>query len=203
MEDINKLWKEISEKAAPVPAESPVFMPTAQNVFEEMLRKVRYKLGFIYVFAAIYGGWMLWNWLSGGNPETTWLLLIMVVFTVWNLLLILPAYLRMKKHSAVKTGTIRETLAFYYDNLRLLIRYENRISAVFIPLAAMMGFSYAIIDTKGSVSYIFERPWLLITMIVTGVVIGALGILLAIWMNKVTFGKYLAYLKENLEGLER
>ena len=62
MEELDKLWREISEKTKQVesegrPLQTNDFLPTAQNMFAEMLRKVKYKLWFIYGFVGLYGVW--------------------------------------------------------------------------------------------------------------------------------------------------
>jgi len=203
MEDIEKLWREINmqTEAGEQPAE-PVFMPSAQNMFAEMVRKVRHKLWFIYAFTAAFGGWLLWNMLFGQSRDTTYLLLAMFLFSLANLWLVLPSYLRMKKKSVSMSGTFRETLQFYHQQLTTIIRQENRMATFFTPFSAMIGFAYAIIDDKGSIQFILDRNWLLLTMVITGIVVGALGAWMAVWMNRVAFGKYLAYLKENLRQME-
>ena len=203
MEDIEKLWREINAQteAGEQPAE-PVFMPSAQNMFAEMLRKVRYKLWFIYAFTVAFGGWLLWNMLFGQSREVSYLLLAMFLFSLVNLWLVLPSYLRMKKKSLFMSGTFRETLQLYHQQLTTIIRQENSMATFFTPFSAMLGFAYAIIEDKGSFQFILDRTWLLLTMIVTGLVVGALGAWMAVWMNRVAFGKYLAYLEGNLRELE-
>ncbi len=203
MEDIEKLWREINmqTEAGEQPGK-PVFMPSAQNMFAEMVRKVRHKLWFIYAFTAAFGGWLLWNMLFGQSRDTTYLLLAMFLFSLANLWLVLPSYLRMKKKSVSMSGTFRETLQFYHQQLTTIIRQENRMATFFTPFSAMIGFAYAIIEEKGSIQFILDRNWLLLTMVITGIVVGALGAWMAVWMNRVAFGKYLAYLKENLRQME-
>lgn len=203
MEDIEKLWQEINTQteADRSPA-APVFLPSAQNMFAEMVRKVRYKIWFVYAFALGFGGWMLQNMLFGNNREVTYLLMAMFLFALLNVWVILPSFLRMKKQSVSMSGTFRETLEFYHTQLSTIIRQENRLAAIFTPFAAMLGFSYAIIEEKGSMSYIFGNNWLLLTMIGICTLMGALGAWLVVWMNRVAFGKYLAYLRENLRNLD-
>lgn len=206
MDKIENLWREINERSgqeSPVPAmpSTTDFQPSAQNMLGEMLRKVRYKLWFIYASVAAFGAWLIRHLAVGGSREVTFLILGMFLFGLLNISLVLPSYLRMKRQSGLMSGTFRETIEFYYQQLRRIIRQENLVAAVFAPLAAMLGFSYAIIEETGSVAFIFERPWLVAVMIITGLITGALGAWMAVWMNRSAFGKYLRYLKENLERL--
>lgn len=169
-------------------------------MFAEMLRKVKYKLWFIYGFVGLYG---VWAFLAvDSNREIALIVAAMFLFGLLNLWLVLPGYLRMKKHAGLMSSTSRDVLTFYYRELRAIIRQENLMAAIFTPIAAMLGFSFAIIEEKGSFMFIWERNWLLVTMLVTGLLVGALGAWAAVWLNRVAFGKYLAYLKENLEQLK-
>ena len=205
MEELDKLWREISEKTKQVESEGrPLptndFLPTARNMFAEMLRKVKYKLWFIYGFVGLYG---VWAFLAvDSNREIALIVAAMFLFGLLNLWLVLPGYLRMKKHAGLMSSTSRDVLTFYYRELRAIIRQENLMAAIFTPIAAMLGFSFAIIEEKGSFMFIWERTWLLVAMLVTGLLVGALGACAAVWLNRVAFGKYLAYLKENLEQLK-
>ncbi len=205
MEELDKLWREISEKtghAEPENQPSPTseFSPSAQNIFAEMLRKVKYKLRFIYGFIVLYGVWAFFA--VDSNREIALIVAVMFLFVLLNLGLVLPGYLRMKKHAGLMSSTSREVLTFYYRELRTIIRQENLMAAIFTPIAAMMGFSFAIIEEKGSFMFIWERSWLLLTMVANGLIVGALGAWITVWLNRVAFGKYLAYLKENLARLE-
>ena len=205
MEELDKLWREISEKTKQAASGNPPpptndFLPTAQNMFAEMLRKVKYKLWFIYGFIVLYGVWAFFA--VDVNREIALIVAAMFLFGLLNLWLVLPGYLRMKKHAGLMSGTSQEVLTFYHRELRTLIRQENLIAAIFTPIAAMLGFSFAIIEEKGSFLFIWERGWLLAIMLVTGLIVGALGAWMAVWLNRVAFGKYLAYLKENLARLE-
>lgn len=205
MEELDKLWREISEKTKQAESENqPLptsdFLPSAQNMFAEMLRKVKYKLWFIYGFIVLYGVWAFYA--VDSNREIALIVAAMFLFGLINLWLVLPGYLKMKKHAGLMSSTSREVLTFYYRELRTIIRQENLMAAIFTPIAAMLGFSFAIIEEKGSFMFIWERGWLLLTMFVTGLIVGALGAWMAVWLNRVAFGKYLAYLKENLARLE-
>lgn len=204
MNDIEKLWKEINAQAEAEPASTapPVFLPTAQNMFDAMVRKVRTKLRIIYAFSLIYGGWMLENILHGKSREVTYLLLVMFLFGLLNLALVLPSFNRMKKQSATMSGTFRETLQFYHLQLTTIIRQENRLAAAFTPSAALMGFFYGFIQAKGSISFIFESHLRILFLILFCLLMGVLGTWLTRWLNRVGFGKYLGYLEENLRNLD-
>lgn len=205
MDELNKLWREISDKnwrteldEAP-PLERP-FSPTSQNMMAEMTRKVLYKVWFIIGFILLYGVWAVIA--IDGNREIMLLIAAMLLFGLFNLWLVLPPYLRMKKQVGLMSGNLKEVLHFYHEQLHGIVRRENIIGGVFTPIAAMLGFSFAIIEEKGSFLFIWERPWLLATMLVTGLLVGALGAWMTVWLNRKAFGKYLNYLKENLKQLE-
>ncbi len=199
MSDLNKLWQEISDKTAPPDSPERIdIQRVSHNALATIRTRTRWKLYFIYLFLAAYALMFIWfdNWESRAIVGT------MILFGLANLWLVLPTYLKMKKQDLLMSSPLREVLQFYHDRLSTMLRQENRIGAWFTPFAAMLGFMWAFVEKRGTATEIFADWRLLLIMVATGLILAPLGAWATRWMNKVAFGKYLNYLKENLEQLE-
>jgi hypothetical protein len=200
MSDLNKLWQEISDKTAPPDSPERIdIRPVSHNALATIRTRTRWKLYFIYFFLAVY---IVMFFKLGVNWESRAIFGTMILFALANLWLVLRPYLQMKKQDLLMSSSLREVLQFYHDRLDTMLRQENRIGAWFTPFAAMLGFMLAFVEEKGTATVIFTDWRLLLIMVVTGLILAPLGAWATRWMNKVAFGKYLNYLKENLEQLE-
>lgn len=203
MSDLNKLWKEISEKTTlpeqAISAEQTDFQATPLNVLATIRTRTQWKLYFIYFFLAAH--LVLFFWL-GTNWESRAIFGALILFGLINLGLVLPPYLQMKKQDLLMSGSSREVLQFYHDRLNAMLRQENLMGALFTPVAAMLGFLWAFVEKEGSATIVFSNWRLLLAMFATAIVIAPFGAWATKWMNKVAFEQYLNYLKENLERLK-
>lgn len=203
MEELDQLWREISEKTGrdrfSTPKATDGFSPSSLNLLKIIRQRTRWKLYFIYLFIAAYLGALIW---VAENWESRLVFAAMTGFALVNLWLVQRPYARMKKQDLLMSGSSREVIQHYYDCLDTMLRQENFIGALFTPPAAMLGFLFAIIEEKGSAAVVFSDWRLLLLMLVVATLLVPFGAWLTRSMNKVAFGKYLDHLKENLDQLD-
>ena len=203
MDELNKLWTEISEKTGrdlpDVPESGNGFPPSASNMLATIRQRTRWKLYFIVFFMAAYLFGFFW-W--GQNPESCAIFGAMSLFGALNLWLVLRPYLKMRQSDALMSCSSREVLQSYHDQLESMLRQENLLGALFTPLAAMLGFMLPFVEKDGTAAGIFSDWRLLVIMLGFAVLVTPLGAWSTRWMNKVAFGKYLQYLKDTLGQLD-
>ena len=203
MEELDQLWREISEKTGrdrlSAPTAAGGFSPSSLNLLKTIRQRTRWKLYFIYLFLAAYLGAFIW---VAQNWESRLVFGAMTGFALVNLWLVQRPYARMKKQDLLMSGSSRVVIQYYYDCLDTMLRQENFIGALFTPPAAMLGFLFAFIEEKGSAAIVFSDWRLLSIMLVLATLLAPFGAWLTRYLNKVAFGKYLDHLKENLADLK-
>lgn len=202
MDELNKLWTEISEKTGrdlpDVPESGNRFPPTASNMLATIRQRTRWKLYFIVFFMAIYLFGFFW-WAQ--NAESCAIFGVMLLFGALNLWLVLRPYLKMRQSDALMSCSSKEVLQSYHDQLESMLRQENLLGALFTPLAAMLGFMLPFVENDGTAARIFSDWRLLGIMCGFAILVTPLGAWSTRRMNKAAFGKYLQYLKETLQQL--
>lgn len=202
MDELNKLWTEISEKTGrdlpDVPESENGFPPTASNMLATIRQRTRWKLYFIVFFLIIYLIGFFW-W--GQNPESCAIFGAMLLFGVLNLWLVLRPYLKMKQSDALMSNSSREVLQSYHDQLESMLRQENLLGALLTPLAAMLGFLLPFVEMDGTAARVFDDWRLLGIMLGFAILITPAGAWSTRRLNKIAFGKYLQYLKDTLGQL--
>ena len=203
MSDLNKLWKEISDKSAlldqaPLEREGRL-QPSPFNLLRAIQTRNRLKVYLLYAYLIAC---VVLLFFLESNWESYSILGTMFLFGLVNLWLVLPAYLAMKRQNSLMSGSSLEVLKFYHGKLQTMIRRENLIGAIFAPFASMLGFLWAFIEKKGTAAGIFSDGRLLAIMLGMAVIITPLGAWMVVWMNRKAFGKYLDYLEENIAQLK-
>ena len=203
MADWNKLWQEISDKTAqsgerePLPAGAD-FRSAPHNLPADILRRTRLKLALIWIYLFAGLALLFWFW---GQAELRLIVLIMLGFGLVNLWLVWPPYRQMKRRQLLMSEVSVEVLEFYHRSLQTMLTRENWIGALFAPFSAMLGFMWSFIEQEGTARRVFSDWRLLAVMLATAALIAPFAAWAVQWMNRKSFGAYLAHLKSSLDAL--
>jgi hypothetical protein len=96
---------------------------------------------------------------------------------------------------------IKSTLKNIYDSTTRMLAFQRK-SAIFIyPICGTAGFLMGLSVEKDALTLI-QRPSIFIALIVTLIILTPLAHLLAKWLEKVSYNKYLSQLRDIIQQLE-
>jgi len=155
------------------------------------------KLTFIVVFTFIF----LYIGIKIKEPLVSGLQFFMagVYFTAF--FLFLSQNKRIKAGIPMDEGLLTN-LKNYHAFVSKVLRQEERIALFIYPVALTAGFLLGF-TTQATLDEFFESRTAIILLIACWIVLTPLSHLLARWMNKVSFGKYLNELESHIAELEK
>ena len=130
------------------------------------------------------------------------ILALMILFSVWAIWTALVQYKKLDNLSHAETPVLTK-LKYQYGSLINWMRTQEKIGLFFYPLSAMGGFLLGGAEGSGKpISVLLSHPAFLWTMVIAGLLAIPACYYLAKWMFKLSFGKLLNQLKQNIEALE-
>ena len=195
--DIEKAWK---ESAAEISISRNEIKKSLRQRPESVLRKLRNQLFIKLLFTILFT--ILYIILVIAYQD----LLVRILFGVLIILHIVGIVYFTKQWQRLKAEVlmdqaILEVLKEYHRIITISLRYEHLIGLMLYPVAASAGFFLALTQEL-SWQEIMDSRMIWIVWFVTIVLLTPLSHLLAKWMNKVGFGKYLKKLEGHIEELE-
>lgn len=190
-------------------------MTMAEEIFEQLLQQKTFlhevsatplrklkrnlKIGIAYalVISMLYGVLIymfpLWQVQLG--------LIVVTAFNVW---IAYHSYQLVKKINAYDPSrNVLVTLRTVYSGFKEWFRQQYRMAALVYPVAAAAGYMLGgTIGSGLSIEEFFAKPfvgWALLGVII---VLVPLGLLLAKWMNRRAYGRYVDQLRETITALE-
>jgi len=127
------------------------------------------------------------------------LTLLLAAYIVGGILLY-QELIYLKKNIDMSENLL-EGLKTYHHRIKQVLKYEELTGLILYPFSLSAGFFIGLQAGDPSEPIMNERSdW--IALVIAMIVITPLAHLLARWMNKVAFGKYLKQLQKNIDELE-
>lgn len=116
-------------------------------------------------------------------------------------------FLFLSQNKRIKAGipmdeSLLINLKKYHAFVSKILRQEERIALFIYPVALTAGFLLGF-TSEASLNEFFKSRTAIVLLVVCWIILTPLSHLLARWMNKVSFGKYLAELEEHINQLEK
>jgi len=155
------------------------------------------KLAFIAVFTFVF----LYLGIKVKEPLVSGLQFFMAGVYFSAFFLFLSQNKKIKAGIPMDEGLLTN-LRNYHAFLSRVLKQEERIALFIYPVALTAGFLLGF-TTEADLDQFFESRTAIILLIACWIVLTPLSHLLAVWMNKVSFGKYLAELEAHISELEK
>lgn len=127
---------------------------------------------------------------------------VMVFMSVLLLVGVFVHYRKLPDHLDMSQGML-PLLKAYHALVRRALRFEERVGAMFVipapAFGALLGLSYG---SGKPLGVLLSNPFVIGVLLLLMAIIGPLGVWMTIWMNRITFGKYLDKLQSNIKALE-
>lgn len=200
--DLKKTWDKLQEQHLSISVlDEATILRAIHQKSHGPIRKIRngftIKLGFIGFFAVmfIYIGVMVEETLVSGLQ----FFMSGVYFSAF--FLFVSHYKRIRAGIPMDEGLLPH-LNNYHQFVTRILRQEEKIALFVYPVALTAGFLLGF-TSAATLEEFFNSKWAIVLLVACWIVLTPLSHLLAQWMNKVSFGKYLSELEEHIRELER
>lgn len=96
---------------------------------------------------------------------------------------------------------LQQTMSTIYQNVTTALRFQRRAFLFVYPVAASAGFLLGFATQKDP-SRVIQETWLLAVMVGLSIALTPIGYWLGTWLEKHSYGKYCAQLKDLITQLE-
>ena len=202
MDELKEMWKAI---------ESDRFsngIPTKENIVLDQLRpnnqieKLRFyikvKLGFTIGIAVLF---TIIIPLLGYWPTQILLATLTIAYIVGG-------YMLYKEYQVLKQGLdptldLKHALYQYLSRVKFILRTEERLVFYLLPISLSAGFLFGAWLGSGYDDQHLSAVSFWLTLAAAMTVLMPISHWLGKWMNRVTFGKLIKQIEENIQELER
>lgn len=196
--ELREIWKKLeTEKLEVVRATSLAeWPPKSKHPVRKLERAFLAGLVFIVIFELVFCS-LLWFF---EHPLVRLFLVLVIIcyilFFIWNY----KVY-RVIRKGIDFGGNLKRTLNQIYNDVNASLRFQRKAALFIYPIAASAGFLIGFATQKDP-SVMMDKPWIILVMVTTAIVLTPAGYYLAKWMEKVSYGKYCDQLKLLIDEMQ-
>jgi hypothetical protein len=197
--DLQQEWEnmgtEFTDHSAPYTVDYTSIRKESKGLFETLVKNLNHKMTWIRVISipVLIGAFF---------AEAPLKYLLLAVFAVYEIGRMLSIRSLKKINTQIDyTDITRTVLNQQIAVIKQVLRVEKIWGAIFIPLAAPVGYIASQLMQHKNIFAIWHQ-WGPVYIISGWLILIVLSFLLANWMNKIAFGNYLQKLNKQLAQLE-
>jgi len=199
MEDINKLWQSLKDdnNLPPIDEKQLLLQSNSLNPLKKL--KTNFKINIAFAIAITLGFIALFFYIDG-----FWVrLFIGLLLTGYFAAIIQTIYLYRKFLREIHPdANVYHYLKSLHTSISKALKAQEYSALVYYPIAAVAGFLIPIY-MEGKMDAFQKDAFIWYILIALIIILTPLCFLLAKWMNKIAFGKYLSQIKDLLIEMER
>lgn len=195
--DIEKTWQESEPGISISPKE---IRESMRQRPEGVLRKLRNQLLIKLIFTVVFTIGYIVLVVLFDDLFVRLLFGVLILVHLVGIWFFTRQWLRLKRELDF-AGPVIGVLEEYLVSIRRTLKVEELTGLLLYPVAGSAGFFFSLTQEMDW-SRIMESRWIWITWLITIVVLTPLAHLLAKWMNRVSFGKYLSRLDGYIADLK-
>lgn len=129
-------------------------------------------------------------------------IIIVLIFSVWALFTAIVQYRKMKPEISFNKPLLEE-MKRHHESIKSWTETQQKVTLFIYPISATGGFLLGGASGSGkSVEEFMSKPFVIVALIIALVVLVPACYYVTRWMFKLSFGKHLTALKENIKILE-
>lgn len=196
--DLKEVWKKLDSDKLSKPVLGSVHIQNkSKHPVQKLIQLFKITLGFAITFEVGF------IYLLIIMPQLIVKLFMVVMIIIYVFYFVLNyRILKNIQHSFRLDLNLKSTLQQVYDNTMSTLAFQRKSSIIIYPIAATAGFLLGLSIEKDAVLMI-QKWQIQIALLISIIIITPSSYLLARWMEKVSYGKYLAQLKNLLQQFER
>ncbi|MFZ4059403.1 MAG: hypothetical protein ACOYKE_14770 [Ferruginibacter sp.] len=200
--DINSIWNNI-DTASPslerMVKQTQFNQLKSKNVLAQLKKKVLINLCWAILIAVAYliviFLYPVWQIVVGFGT--------ILIFSIWGIYATYLEYKKINPDIDIQNNLVQE-LARHHSSITHWIKTQEKVALFFYPISAASGFLFGgMIGSGKPIEVFLSKPIVWITLIISIIVCTIAAYYLAKWMFKVSFGKTLQQLEDDLDALRK
>lgn len=196
--DLKEVWKKLDQEKLNQSVLGAIeIRKNSKHPIQKLIQLFKVTLGFAIFFELAF------TYLLVVTPQAivkVFLILMIIVYLFFFLLNY--RVLRNIQRSFRLDLNLKSTLKQVYDNTSSTLAFQRKASLIIYPLAATAGFLLGLSIEKDA-ALMIQKWQVQIALLISIIILTPSSYLLARWMEKVSYGKYLAQLKDLLQQFEQ
>jgi hypothetical protein len=196
--NLQETWKNLDREKLSKPVKGEIEIQLAsKHPVQKLINSFRYALGFIVFFEVVF----LYCFIVFPQPIVKAFLALMIIIYALGFLTNYRTLRKIESHF-VMDSNFKDSLQVIYDSTKTSLAFQRRAWIFIYPLAGTTGFLLGL-SLSTDVVEMMQKSKNIIALIITLAVITPLGYYLAIWMENLSYGKYLIQLETLLAEMNQ
>lgn len=197
--DLQEAWKKLdkSKFKVPLPDEHEIDLrKKSHHPVKKLILYFQLGLGMCASFEAMF------IYLAIIFPQPIVKIFLAIVIVLYVFFFVLNYRILKNIQTLYKLDSdIKSTLKNIYESTTGMLTFQRKCALYIYPICGTAGFLLGLSTEKDALTMI-QKPSIFISLIVTLIILTPLAHLLAKWMEKVSYNKYLNQLKKLIKQLE-
>jgi glucan phosphoethanolaminetransferase (alkaline phosphatase superfamily) len=127
---------------------------------------------------------------------------IVLLFSLWALYTAFLEYKKLNTNVSANTALLQE-MKRHNESITTWLITQQKVALIIYPISAAGGFMLGgVIGSGKPVEAFMSKPFVIISLIITVIILVPICYYLAKWMCNYSFGKHLKALQQNIKDLE-
>ncbi len=196
--ELGEVWKKLEAEKLSQPMDAK-FDPkrTSKHPVNKLIRNFKITLGFALFFELVF----IYLLFVFTQPIVLAFTVLMILVYVFYIVVNYKTLQSIVKTSGMD-GNLKQTMHQIYENVNASLKFQRKSSILIYPFACTAGFLMGLSIESDAVEML-QKSFTLIALAISILVITPLSYLLALWMEKVSYGKCLKQLEELIQEFDR
>lgn len=196
--DLQETWKNLDREKLSKPVTGEVEIRTAsKHPVQKLIASFRYALGFIVLFEMVF----IYCLISIPQPIVKIFLALMIIIYALGFLTNYRTLRKIESHFILDSN-LKNSLQTIYESTKSSLAFQRRAWIYIYPLAGTTGFLLGL-SISTDVVEVMQKTKNIVALIITLAIITPIGYYLAVWMENLSYGKYLIQLETLIADLNQ
>lgn len=196
--DLKETWKKLELEKLQKPVTGAVEVrKTSRHPVRKLIIGFQVALGFVIFFGAIF----LYLMIVMPQPIVKFFMLLMIIAYIFYFIVNYRVLKKIRSSNRMDLSLL-STLKQVYNNVQSSLAFQRKSSLLIYPVAAAAGFILGL-STHDEAIVLLQKREILISLVVAVIILTPFSYYLAVWMERVSYGKYLKQLHELIAQFEQ
>jgi len=188
--DLQEAWKKLDREKLSKPVNGPIEIDKAsKHPVQKLINTFRITLGFVILFEAAF----IYLLMTSPQLVVKFFMALMVITYIFFFVLNYSALQKIERHF-ILDANFKDSLELIYTSTKTSLTFQRRASIVIYPFACTAGYLLGLSIEKDAVEMMHKGP-AIVALGVSIIILTPASYYLSLWLEKVSYGKYLMQLE--------
>jgi hypothetical protein len=196
--DLQQAWKKLDREKLSKPVKGEVEIRAAsKHPVQKLIASFRAALGFIALFEVIF----IYFLISIPQPIVKIFLTLMIIVYALGFAVNFRTLRKIESHFVLDSN-FKDSLRLIYESTKISLAFQRKAWIFIYPLAGTTGFLLGL-SISTDVVEIMQKSKNIIALIITLAIVTPMGYYISLWLENLSYGKYLIQLETLLLELNK